>query len=970
MNALNLVQCWWSPHSTDTQQRFVKINSRDQELTVYDVVNSCFDWSPTEPDIVAAGQSTGETLLLNLASPSGNAQSLSVKLQRACNSISFNRDGTKIATGLDKVRNDFCLNVWDVSTGSDYSRPLRGFAASEAINSVKFTRDNPDILIAGVTYRYIRLFDIREPPNTPHAITYQSKCVQGISLDLDPNYFAGYHAEGVVAVWDRRYSKLNSSGESSLIFRSSTDDATPASQINHLRHSSTRAGVFAVLNSSGGLRVYETAKIMNQEANTTIGIIGSDNGSEGPNHKSRVGGWRDSAASLLEAGRAYKDGTSTSGTRTPVPMARTDGETLLVTRINDIATASPKPDQRVVCFDWMTEGYGESRSSTLKILSMKGDGSMEVLRCAGSVPSLAWGSRNEFAITSDNDVEIMPAPSVNAEREVVIRPRKKSISDLEDLDEKHLHSYSGGESPDQKLGMGMMEHARQRSNSIIRPEDFLPEVREVLKNDICMVMKKRVEAGYMMDCSKNAELAMREDQYLEDMWIWLDGAAECVASDGMLGQALDLSFLGVHSVWNGGTGTTPESRISNTKRRIWQEDWTATCDEINRRHQRSKKFPSCKTDFPEQRQLCLAICGSHFENDELEYELQRLEENDEHSKAAGLALFHGKIDRCIKSLQCGGRALKLMSTAVAGYFNSTRGSSSNSTWKDLAGEMANELADPYQRAIFAYIANSEWREVLDEIGIPIRERIGIALRWLEDDELTNYLDSTTKAAVKGGELEGIILTGITEASVDLLQEYINRTGDVQTAALVAAFGSPRYFRDERVDCWMESYRQLLNSWRLFHARAKFDVARGQASRDRNGAITMNPPQRQVYVRCANCDRSISHNTVGPRTGGDPRRAGIAGGRQQVTQAAGKGTAKPTVCPHCRKSLPRCAICLLNLGTAYYKEEEKSKEPEQDYDRWFNFCLSCNHGLHAGHAKEWFEKHTVCPVPDCECRCKM
>jgi hypothetical protein len=37
---------------------------------------------------------------------------------------------------------------------------------------------------------------------------------------------------------------------------------------------------------------------------------------------------------------------------------------------------------------------------------------------------------------------------------------------------------------------------------------------------------------------------------------------------------------------------------------------------------------------------------------------------------------------------------------------------------------------------------------------------------------------------------------------------------------------------------------------------------------------------------------------------------------------------------------------------------------------FNFCLSCNHGMHAGHAKDWFSRHKVCPVPDCECSCKM
>lgn len=876
-----------------------------------------------------------------------------MKQQRSCNSVSFNRDGTYLATGLDKVRSDFCLNIWDLSQRlgqQDAARPSRQLASSEAITSVKFTRDNPNSLVAGVAYRWVRLFDLRESPSNP-AISCNSRCVYGLSLDLDPNYFAGYSEEGAVTVWDRRFARNNPAGEPALLFQRSTEEFNRP--ITHLRYSNSREGVFAVLNSLGGLRVYETAKILNQESTSSIGLIGNDNGIvEG--HKSRVGGWRDSAASLLEAGRgAYgggKDGTSTSGTRTPNP--RTDGETLLVNRINDIATSykTRKTDKQIVCFDWMLEGRGGgAHSGTLKILAAKGDGDLEVLQCAGSIPSIAWGSRNEFAITCENDLKIMPTPKLEADEET-IRFRRKSVSELEDLDDKY-QSYSGGESPDQKAGI--LELARQRSNSIVRPEDFLLPVRQVLKNDICVVMRKRVEAGYLMDCAKNAALTKKENQYLEDMWVWLDGAQECVRNERMTTQTLNLSFLGVLAVWRGGKGPTPESRVM-INRRIRREDWTAACSEINKHYGR-KKFDSCKTDFPEQRRLCLAICGSNYDPEELKQELRRyiisllprfragllmlcrLEENDEHSKAAGLALFHGKIDRCIKSLQCGGRALKLMSTAVAGYFATTRDPSSttNGPWKELAGEMANELRDPYQRAIFAYIANSEWREVLDEIGVPIRERIGIALRWLTDDELTNYLETATTAAIKGGELEGIILTGVTEEAVNLLQEYINRFGDVQTAALVAAFGSPRFFKDDRVDCWIESYRQLLNSWRLFHARAKFDVARGQASRNRHGAITMNPPQRQVYVRCANCDRSISHNTVGVRAGrDDPRRS--AGGRPQVVSvagtAAGKGT-KPTVCPHCRKSLPRCAVCLLNLGTVYYKGEEKSKDPERDYDRW-------------------------------------
>lgn len=55
--------------------------------------------------------------------------------------------------------------------------------------------------------------------------------------------------------------------------------------------------------------------------------------------------------------------------------------------------------------------------------------------------------------------------------------------------------------------------------------------------------------------------------------------------------------------------------------------------------------------------------------------------------------------------------------------------------------------------------------------------------------------------------------------------------------------------------------------------------------------------------------------------------------------------KATVCPQCKKSLPRCAVCLLNLGTKYYKksiegaqggkslDSGKATEPENDYDRW-------------------------------------
>jgi hypothetical protein len=87
--------------------------------------------------------------------------------------VSFSNQGL-LAAGLDKVRNDFCLNIWDLNQrvspsrnvrglGSDRQavEPLRKFAASEPITSVKFFKGQPETLVAGVKGQYVRIYDLR-----------------------------------------------------------------------------------------------------------------------------------------------------------------------------------------------------------------------------------------------------------------------------------------------------------------------------------------------------------------------------------------------------------------------------------------------------------------------------------------------------------------------------------------------------------------------------------------------------------------------------------------------------------------------------------------------------------------------------------------------------------------------------------------------------------------------------------------
>lgn len=205
----------------------------------------------------------------------------------------------------------------------------------------------------------------------------------------------------------------------------------------------------------------------------------------------------------------------------------------------------------------------------------------------------------------------------------------------------------------------------------------------------------------------------------------------------MQSNGLDLSYLGVLGIWK---PSLPNSRLDSSNS-FSDGLFHSALKAINEANKRKGIFKfSGSTNFLEQRTLGLAMCGWGFDSDtELEAELLKFEKQGQFEKAAGWALFHGNIERCIKSLSMGKTEMKLMSTAVAGY-NSQRqagGKSElpeNTIWKDLCRELATHMDDPYSRAIFAFVSNGDWQDVLDgSTGLPIRERLGIALRFLDDD---------------------------------------------------------------------------------------------------------------------------------------------------------------------------------------------------------------------------------------------
>lgn len=120
---------------------------------------TAFDWSKRDENIVAIGSASGEAVIVHVDTDRP-LHSFTIKHQRKCNSIAFSSKNL-LATGLDRVRNDVCLNIYDIEHLSSNKEPYRKLASSEAISSIKFFSSQPDTLVAGVARQCIRLYDLR-----------------------------------------------------------------------------------------------------------------------------------------------------------------------------------------------------------------------------------------------------------------------------------------------------------------------------------------------------------------------------------------------------------------------------------------------------------------------------------------------------------------------------------------------------------------------------------------------------------------------------------------------------------------------------------------------------------------------------------------------------------------------------------------------------------------------------------------
>ena len=190
-------------------------------------------------------------------------------------------------------------------------------------------------------------------------------------------------------------------------------------------------------------------------------------------------------------------------------------------------------------------------------------------------------------------------------------------------------------------------------------------------------------------------------------------------------------------------------------------------------------------------------------------------------------------------------------------------SSKNHDLHDYCQRLVVKLQDPHFRIMVSYVVFNDWSDVIEEEALPIRERLSIALRFLDDKSLSYYLKQLSDECISSGSIEGLLVTGLTGRGLDVLQSYVDMTGDVQTAALLASLICPGRYKDARAERWIDAYHDLLDCWKFFHHRCQFDIDRGRLMQEDVNAGDIQPVhwvKPQFLIRCTFCSKVVNAPT--------------------------------------------------------------------------------------------------------------
>ena len=539
----------WSPNSTLASQRFLfaDVSGRSFNLgtiTKYDPNHAAklqydlspayrqevpsfraLDWAPFDENVVAVGTPSGETKVLRI-DDSGRARSFPAKIQRLCNAVAFGRTGL-LATGLEKVRNDFCLNVWDVNQSrspavglvrSTHVEPLRKLASSEAISSIKFFSTQPEVLVVGVKGVGVRCYDLRESTGNP-SLQFQTACVHNIAIDpLDENYFAcaGTQKDTTIQIWDCRYgspytaSSLSSNQGSSFgsgsdqnasqgpvitypnafapVKTDSGKEITPGT-IWSLRFCKGKSGLLGALASNGDFRIFETQQVYGDQYDVQRRVVLAEKADELP--------WQIFTRRVHRVERAFDDSRS----------RRTAKERIVSFDFTNLAGPKGMPTAIFL-----------RGNESVEIYELRGPPSAVDISASGRLAiGKARNHRSRTVTTVEDKALLKSAIDIIYADESDNASNEQSVNGELGLRERQAQVLKGADGEKTK---NIYSSSQEAHENIRGMRDGAPKVLGSEAIRMATIARRRCLRGYQFTCRKNIKIC-KENRWLQDMWTWI-----------------------------------------------------------------------------------------------------------------------------------------------------------------------------------------------------------------------------------------------------------------------------------------------------------------------------------------------------------------------------------------------------------------------------------------------------------------
>lgn len=82
--------------------------------------------------------------------------------------------------------------------------------------------------------------------------------------------------------------------------------------------------------------------------------------------------------------------------------------------------------------------------------------------------------------------------------------------------------------------------------------------------------------------------------------------------------------------------------------------------------------------------------------------------------------------------------------------------------------------------------------------------------------LLEYFDYIiNEECIRNGDLHGVLLTGLNMKCIELFQNFIAKTNDLQTVALAIIHTPYKHvLESDEVQSWIHDYRELLNTFKM------------------------------------------------------------------------------------------------------------------------------------------------------------